>query len=257
MKKSLSEKMVFETPLDCVLLTNELDEWTHIQGELLETLRDCEREKELFIYQDAVPLLSYFERSALALLATAGFDKMTLKDPKEFASILNFMKNESVLFNIPIFDRKSSDSKLWETFWPGNHFPEGTFKISENKRTFWLKPRIKAALSVLKGIASLRSMLSSNSAVAIYAQTLEMTINLLRTGLLPETVLHGVNFSETQSKKGGKPRTRNGMNPAQRRERNEAIRRHFQKSRLDVTRFSQKYQSKYGLKARQIRNILK
>lgn len=67
----------------------------------------------------------------------------------------------------------------------------------------------------------------------------------------------GEHYGKTQSEKARRPRTRGGMTPAQREARNEAIRRDFQKTRLNVTNFSQKYQSKYGLKARQIRHILK
>lgn len=70
-------------------------------------------------------------------------------------------------------------------------------------------------------------------------------------------VEYGKKYGKIQSIKAGRPRTRNGMTPTQRRDRNERIVRHFKKTRLTESNFSQKNEVKYGLKARQIRNILK
>lgn len=58
----------------------------------------------------------------------------------------------------------------------------------------------------------------------------------------------GANHSQTQSKKGSTPRHIT---------RNKEIIEKFKKSPLKISSFSQKYSEKYGLKPRQIRNILK
>jgi hypothetical protein len=70
-------------------------------------------------------------------------------------------------------------------------------------------------------------------------------------------IFQGARFSDTQSEKAQKPRTRNNMTPAQRRERDEKIVRSFKKSPLNCSSFSQKNATKYGLQPRQIRRIIK
>ena len=64
--------------------------------------------------------------------------------------------------------------------------------------------------------------------------------------------------SATQSKKGERPRTRNGVTPEARKKRNAEILAHFERlrHRLTANAFDIKHAAKYGLKRGTIRKIL-
>jgi hypothetical protein len=63
-------------------------------------------------------------------------------------------------------------------------------------------------------------------------------------------------FQLMQSKKAKKPRTRNGMTPEERTERNNKIIEHFKRTHLSQSSFATKHEAKYALKPRSIRLIL-
>lgn len=68
------------------------------------------------------------------------------------------------------------------------------------------------------------------------------------------------NFKKTQAIKAKKPRNRNGMSPADRKKRNEEIKKHFKKAsgqgKITPNGFAQKYTKKYAISPSQIREII-
>lgn len=67
----------------------------------------------------------------------------------------------------------------------------------------------------------------------------------------------GQGFSDTQKKKRENRQTWRGLKAEQIMERNKKIVEHFNKTHLTHTRFADKHCLKYGLKSRQVRDILK
>jgi hypothetical protein len=216
------EKALNETPLDDILITNEWDAWDHVRNLIQDYLRDCEVE-EAYNPND-LPFIVFFESRIEKKLIKSGFGMNTLRDKNKMERIFNELRNEGLLFQYPVR--------------PGEIFPIGTFTISEDNRTFWIKPDIHAALRAWQSIDILKRLLVDNEAVKIYLSTFELTINLARAGQIPAKALQGFSNSKTQSERSSKPRAWGNMTPAERKTRDTRIRADYDRSRLTLNAFA-------------------
>jgi hypothetical protein len=109
-----------------------------------------------------------------------------------------------------------------------------------------------------KLIDDLRKDAGQYESYHVFIRALRLFIAVVQAGTVPGLANMGADYGETQSIKGKKPRTRNGLTPTERKQRDKKIKKHFAKSRLTkVNSFAKKYSQKYNLSIRQITNILK
>jgi len=93
----------------------------------------------------------------------------------------------------------------------------------------------------------------------LYTQFFDLGLLAQRADIRPlePSVFRGIRYSEDQANRRDKRQTWGGKTREQIRVRDEEIAKAFKKSKLNSSNFSQKYASKYGLKSRRIREILK
>lgn len=120
----------------------------------------------------------------------------------------------------------------------------------------------ESAAAVLQSISYLKELLMENGimnrkSVKVYFRTLELAINLFRSGCLVKKTLQGEAFSEIQRDKGSKPRTVRDLSPEERKKRNDKIKSAFENTKLNENSFCQAQGKKNGLSSSQIRNIIK
>jgi hypothetical protein len=155
-----------EHPIDSLLT----DEWDHVRDLIGGHLRDCEDERT-FDPSD-LPFILYFETQTKRKLIKAGFDKDDIDDQELFELVLTGLDHQG-----------SPTLSTWNRPYG---YPADVVTFSEDRRTYWIRPDIDAALRALQSIAALKELLRNNDAVRIYLQSFEMVINLLRSGNAPE-----------------------------------------------------------------------
>jgi hypothetical protein len=120
----------------------------------------------------------------------------------------------------------------------------------------------ESAAAVLQSITCLKELLMENGVInrkcaKVYFRTLELAINLFRSGSLVKKTLQSEAFSETQSDKGSKPRTVRDLSPEERKKRNSKIKSAFEKTKLTKNSFCKDQGKKNGLSPSAIREIIK
>lgn len=161
------KNILYEYPFDSLLTS---DEWDHVRYLIGEYLQACEVEGA-FDPND-LPFLLFFESKIKAKLIKAGFEKDIIENPEQFEEILKALYTEGIFIN-----------GTWHEAPSG--FPPDMVTFSKDRRTYWIKPDIKAALLALRSITIIKQLLTNNDAVKVYLRSLELTINLLRSGLTP------------------------------------------------------------------------
>jgi len=106
-------------------------------------------------------------------------------------------------------------------------------------------------------LAELRDKSQDPDYWRVIMQTIKLVILALRAGYIPDMAQTTVKEKRRQSLKGSRPRTRNGITPTERLERNKEILSHYEQTHLSISGFANKHAAKYTLQPRQIRNILK
>ncbi len=114
----------------------------------------------------------------------------------------------------------------------------------------------------IENIKELQALLGKYANVKTFLLTLRIATIAYRAGLIPEFTTLGEAYRNQQQKRANKPRSRGGKSPAEIQTRNAQIIEHFKKALLEYpnitqSSFSKKHAAGYGLKPRQIRNILK
>ena len=120
-----------------------------------------------------------------------------------------------------------------------------------------LTEKYQGSGSEIENIRELKTLLNKFDNLKTCLLTLQVATAAYRAGLIPELVQAGVSLKRSQSEKGSKRRTRNGITPAERSERDQKIFQHFKKTRLKPSGFAEKHAAKFGLKPRSVRLILK
>ncbi|MFC1798644.1 hypothetical protein ACFLZL_02420 [Thermodesulfobacteriota bacterium] len=113
-----------------------------------------------------------------------------------------------------------------------------------------LKERKETGNQAIENIHELQTLIKKYDHFKTFLLTLRIATTAYRAGLVPELVIMGHTHSKGQSKKGQ-------TTPKALPERNRKIIEHFKKTHLTQSSFSTKHAARYGLKPRQIRNILK
>ncbi len=163
--KSVLDEFAF----DSLLVT---EEWHYVQYHIQEALRTCET---LGAFDaNAFPFVSYFESEIKKQLIKAGFKEEILDDPEQFELVMKDLERQASVFIDPI----------WHN--PPHAFPEGTFTVSEDHRTFWANPDIEGSLRSLQGARKIKHLLRDAEAVKIYLYTMQFIVNVLRSGRAPE-----------------------------------------------------------------------
>ena len=111
--------------------------------------------------------------------------------------------------------------------------------------------------STIALLAELRDKSQDPDYWRVIMQTIKLVILALRAGYIPDMAQTTVKEKRRQSLKGSRPRTRNGITPTERLERNKEILSHYEQTHLSISGFANKHAAKYTLKPRQIRTILK
>lgn len=178
------KSVLYEYSIDSLLTSDERD---HVQYLIGESLRDCEVEKT-FDPED-LPFILYFEKTIKDKLIKAGFKKDVLENRKRF---------ETTLKNL---DRQGSgNAYFWTRDGLPYGFPRDVVDISrEDNKMYWIDSDIDAALRALQSMTALKQLLQNNEAVKIYLRSLEMIVNLFRSGNAPE-------LAEAEAKKLDKSR---------------------------------------------------
>lgn len=136
-------------------------------------------------------------------------------------------------------------------------------RLKAANKTFDLdRPDMEAAHLALESMNKIETQLVKNGiadleAIKVCLLTVDMVVNVLRSGLLPELIEMGKSHSDSQSKKAKKPRTRGGLTPEDRAERNKKIIEAFKKSALTEKHWADKHAKKYELSSSMIRKILR
>lgn len=249
--KSLPDgfKTLLDPPIDDLITT---DEWNHARYVIRKTLRTCQDEEiNKFFEPGMIPFLGWFERAIENRLIKAGFDKESIKNEIWFKGLMYTLD----------FEQGFIYSGRWDLN-PPFGFPAGTYTLSDDNHQMWIKPEIEAALVTLQTLKKLDELLVKDGkvnieALRVFLHSFELTINLSRTGLLPEKALRGEKYSKSQGKIRKKRQTWGGLKRDQLLARNQRICEDFKKTGLTENNFSNKYAGKYDLKPRRIREILK
>ena len=160
---------------DSMLMT---DEWDHIRYLISEYLKGCEIEN--YLESGPLPLILEFEGVMKEKLTNVGFRKEDIEDKRNFKKILEILDNQGIAYQ----------GWQWDKY-PPYGLPSGSFTISKDNRLMWVKMDIDAALRTLESISIIKGLLANNGkinkeAVKVYLRTLELTVNLLRAGVVPE-----------------------------------------------------------------------
>jgi hypothetical protein len=213
------------------------DEYDHFQDLIKEALSECDE------VQDALPLpfLEYFTAEINRTLIASGFNQKAIKDKDEIKKLVVVMSRAGRKWGFDIDP-------------PG--FPHGTYELGHEKKIFWVKPEIEAALRALSTLMKITKIIKDGSCVKVYLHTMALVVNLIRAGIVPELANMGSDYGETQTRKRDKRRTWGGLTKENLKKRNQEIKEHFQKSKLTPNSFAKKHSKKYKLSIRQISNIL-
>lgn len=178
MKTDLKD-LLDEFPIDRVIAG---DEWDHFHDLISGELEVCEFEDHEFPLR--LPFFRYFKDTIKDKLIEAGFKKEIIEDKKDFGSLIYILNFEQ---------GRPFKCQSWDLD-PPFGFPQGTYKVSEDKHTMWINSDIDAALRVLESIRIMKELLINNGvvnkeAVKVYLRTLELTINLTRAGNTPKLAI--------------------------------------------------------------------
>lgn len=169
------------------------DEWDHVRNHIDEELKCCDIKGGL--KPDDLPFIVFCESIIKSKLITDGFKKDTLDDPNKLELIFKALSEQGRKYAIPV--------------WQHRLFPIGLFKLSDDNRTFWVKPDVDAALRTLESVEVIKNLLVGNdgsvnkNAVKIFLRSFELTINLARAGLVPKMAMQGAKVVDG-GKNGGK-----------------------------------------------------
>lgn len=161
--------------VDSLLTT---DEWDYIQWQIDGDVAHCESGGDLDPRD--LPFVSRLEDALQARLGRAGFKKEVVEDRQELEKIIRSID--------------SNASRHWTTHRfdldPPYGLPAGSFTLGEDKHMFWVKPHVEAALRALACLSELKGLMVDNgavndSAVRVYLRTLQMAMNLSRSGNVP------------------------------------------------------------------------
>ena len=238
------------------LITDDLittDAWVDIRYLHEEYIKEMEvtdlDESEI----DRYAHFTLFEAEIKKKLIAAGFKKESLDDSYLLGNLvrkLNEQGREYAFHEVYCMRGYMQDSLA--------HcgYPTAVLIMNKNKTMFWVKPDVEAALRTLVSLKLIRPLLKDIKDVKIYMYTMELVVNLLRSGIIPKLAKLGELYSDKQSNTASRLRGRGGKTPADIKERNKQIIEHFKKSRLTASSFAVKYASKYDLKPRRVRDIL-
>jgi len=246
-------KEPYEYPIDFMIAIDEWGEWDRFRYLIGEELKDLEVRKE--IKQEYLPLIAYFEGEIKKKLIKVGFRKEILENQKRFKTVLNGLDNQNVTIDCTYGD-------VWKYPPFAYGYPADVVDLNDDKSRYWIKPDIEAALRALESITIIKELLVTEGLVnknaeRVFLRSLELVVNLARAGSVPEKARQGVSNSLTQSKKAKLPRSRDGMTPAERNKRDHEMISHFKRTHLTASSFAERYASKYNLKPRRVREILK
>ncbi len=165
----------YEFPIDSILTS---DEWNHFRYLIEEELKGLEINKE--IKTEYLPFIGYFEEKTKEWLMNAGLKKEIIENPEELKLLINLLNKQGIKNTFHRYDLHPPDA-----------LPPGTYKVSEDHHTIWINVYIEAALRALESTKILQGLLIKNDyinkdAVRVYLRSLEMIINLARTGNLAE-----------------------------------------------------------------------
>lgn len=229
------------------------DDWDHLRYLIKREIEDCDCEGiGEFYSRMGVPFLRNFEQWIETKLIEAGFKKELIKEE---------IWIKGLIYSVECKHGQPYQDYRWDLH-PPFGFPAGTYKISDDKHTLWFNPEVEAAFRTLGSIRIMRKLLRTDGAVnkeavKVYLHTLALTINLTRAGNISEKAIQGQSHSNTQSKKGQRPRNVNGMTPGERKTRNEKIKAAFKKWKDTKNNFCITYGKKYDLSASAIKEIIK
>jgi hypothetical protein len=233
---------------DSMLMT---DEWEHIQYLISEYLKACDIEGCL--EPCCLPFMLLFEGVIKDKLINAGFEKKDIEDIKHFEKLIMILDEQGLRYSHWQWDKN-----------PPFGLPAGSFTISKDNHTMWVKRDIEAALRTLESISIVKGLLMDDRkintyAVKVYLRTLELTINLMRAGIVPRLAATGVKTvsgGEKGGKKSGKTRqdkaTRNSE--IYQKEADKVWKKHSTWGALEV---SKKVSEKIGQPAETIRRKIK
>jgi hypothetical protein len=117
----------------------------------------------------------------------------------------------------------------------------------------------------LDNIPELRALIEKYDHLKTFLLTLRIATIVYRNGLIPELIIEGeahFKYRDKQSEKARKPRSHEDKTPIEIRARNNQIIEDFKEARrknprIKASGFAEKHGDEYGLKPRQVRNILK
>lgn len=225
------------------------EEWDHVRYIHEEHIKEMEvtdlNESRIARYAH----FTLIEDETKEKLIAAGFKKESLEDSYQLENLVKKL------------DEQGRTYAFHDAYWMPDAlthcgYPKAVLIINTNKKMFWVKPDIEAALRTLASLKLIRPLLKDSQDVKIYMYALELVVNLLRSGIIPKLAKLGELYSDKQSNTASRPRGRGGKTPADIKKRNEEIIEHFKKSRLTPSSFAVKYASKYDLKPRRVRDIL-
>lgn len=234
---------LYEFPLDSLLTS---DEWDHFRYLIEENLECLEVTDDM-----PLPFISYFEAETKKRLIGAGLKKDDLDDPAKLQKILKVINDQGLQWKDYRFDLH-----------PLYGLPRNTYTVRADKKMFWVKPQIEAALLALESITIIKGLLLNNGrlnsdAVKVYLRSLELIINLSRAGNVVQKALQGERQSIRNSEKAGKKRKRGGKTPEEIIIRNQEILSSFSKWSKSANAFYIKYGKKQNLSPSAIRKIVK
>ncbi len=115
-----------------------------------------------------------------------------------------------------------------------------------------------AGVDIPPELEKAQSLLHDTEDLPLLDVVLEKAQEKIQGLILRPQAERGINFSQTQSEKGSKPRARDGLTPEEREARNRQIIEHYNEAKRRLSRhgFATKYAAKYGISVTQIKNIL-
>lgn len=165
----------YDNPIDSMLMTNEYDEWDHVQYLISEGLKCCDITDD--IGPRFLPFIRNFEGKIQDKLVKVGFKKEVIDDPEKLETMLRILDGQGIEYMSPRFEPR--------------FFPEGSFTMREDKRIYWIEPDIDAAIRALKSLSVIRGLLLKDGvlnkdAARVYLRSMELIINLARAGDVPK-----------------------------------------------------------------------
>ena len=164
-----------DCPFEAILTS---DKWNHFRYLIEEELKGLAINKD--IKAEYLPFIGYFECKIKEKLLNAGFKKEIIEDPEELKSLITVLNKQGIKNSFHRYDLQPPDA-----------FPPSAYNVSEDHHTIWINADIETALRALESAKILQGLLIKNDyinkdAVRVYLRSLEMIINLARTGNLAE-----------------------------------------------------------------------